>query len=634
MVLIAQTPWVTAEQPWFNVSLGVSANEGAASSLQVNLTFYGRMGDVSQLQQATAGTPTAAVLLRLTEPVTAGAGGLGATACVPIVRDSSDDIPPTGPGSCAPGAKTLDLDCTPLSGKCGDVYPVSVALVRQGSSSPLARFTTFLTYQEPSAVSATGGPLRVGVVVPVAAGGMSGVADALTDHHDVATTLAVSPLAVSAVDATRSHAGLRALDQLAALSGDQTIDQPFVPINVAALSEAGIANEIGAQMARGVDVLHTAGLKPDGGPWVDTTSTFTQGDAGDLATGLQVAGASQAVISDSDLASGGLSNYTFAQPFTLDLGHGSTVPAVAADATLSSRFTANQANPVLGAEQLLAELSFVHFENAFLRQPRGVVVVPPPGWRPSAPFLDALLGGLSNNPALKAETLGQLFADVPVGGNREPTERQLQEGPAGRGFTRTAAGRIATDRQQLGSFSLAVGGHPATLTTLGDTLLTTEARGLTATERAGALNAYARSFAGTTDQVTLATERTVTFTSQRAAIPVTVLSSAPYPVTVVVTLTSDKFTFPDGNTQRLTLVHPTTSVRVTAQARTSGDRLPIEVTLHTPDGQVLIAHTVLTVHSTEISFVGVALTALAGAVLLVWWVRTWRRSRRARPRAH
>ena len=50
-----------------------------------------------------------------------------------------------------------------------------------------------------------------------------------------------------------------------------------------------------------------------------------------------------------------------------------------------------------------------------------------------------------------------------------------------------------------------------------------------------------------------------------------------------------------------------------------------------PDGQVLIAHTVLTVHSTAISFVGVALTVLAGAVLLVWWVRTWRRSRRAPP---
>ena len=266
MVLIAQTPWVTADQPWFNLSLGISPNEGAAASLQVNLTFYGRMGDISQLQQATTGTPTAEVLLRLTEPVTAGAGGLEAAACVPVARDSGDDIPTTGTGACAPGARTLTLDCTPLSGKCGDVYPVSVALVRQGSSTPLERFTTFLTYEEPSAVSATGGALRVGVVLPVTAGGTTTVADALTDHHDVAATLAVNPSTVSAIEATRSRPGLRALDQVAALSGDQTIDQPFVPINVAALSEAGIANEIGAQMARGTTCCTAPSSNRTAGP--------------------------------------------------------------------------------------------------------------------------------------------------------------------------------------------------------------------------------------------------------------------------------------------------------------------------------------------------------------------------------
>jgi hypothetical protein len=310
------------------------------------------------------------------------------------------------------------------------------------------------------------------------------------------------------------------------------------------------------------------------------------------------------------------------------------VAAVAADSSLGTRFTANPANPVLGAEQLLAGLSFVHFEDPFPTAPRGVVVTPPPGWRPSAPFMDALLGGFTGNAVLKSVTLAQFFTQVPAGGNHEPTVRQLQSGTATRSITRPAATRIATDRQQLTSFGGAIEGHPPNLTTLGDMLLTTEQRSLSAAGRASALNAYAKTFEGSTGQVSLGTEQTVTFTSQRAAIPVTVLSSAPYPVTVVVTLTSDKFTFPDGNTQRLTLVHPTTSVRITAQARTSGDRLPIEVSLHTADGQVLIAHTVLTVHSTEISFVGVALTVLAGAVLLAWWVRTWRRSRRARPRAH
>jgi hypothetical protein len=638
LVLSQQTPWVTADQPWFNLVAGVAPGAGAASSLSVSLSYYGRLVDGSDLQQAISGTPSGTPLLRETGiPVSEGAGGLAAASCVTVVPNASASVPATGDGICAAGSHTMTLDCQPLDDDCQGVYPVSVALVRQGSSTPVARFTTFLTYQQPNAESTTGGPLRVSVVVPVTASGLTTTADALSDtqNHDVPTTLAVSPLAVSAVDATHARDGTRALEQLAALSSDEMIDQPYVPINLAALTGAGLSSEVSEQFSRGDDILRAGGLKPDGTAWVDTSSTLSAGDAGNFASGLQLAGATQAVVNDSDLASAGLSNYTFAQPFTLDLAHGSTIPATAADSSLSARFTATPSNPVLGAEQLLAGLSFVHFEDTFLRQPRGVVVVPPAKWHPSTAFMDALLGGLTPaNTALKAVTLSDLFAQVPAGGNREPAMRQLQSGAANHGISTGAAGRIALDRQQLSSFSSAVDGHPANLTTLGDTLLTTEARGLSSAGRSSALNAYAKSFAGTTGQVTLGTERTVTFTSQRAAIPVTVLSSAPYPVTVIVTLSSDKFTFPDGNTQRLTLVHPTTSVRVTAQARTSGDRLPIEVTLHTPDGQVLIAHTVLTVHSTEISFVGVALTVLAGAVLLFWWVRTWRRSRRARPRAH
>jgi hypothetical protein len=636
-VLLSQTPWVSATQPWFNLALGVSPSEGAASSLAVNLTFYGRFDDSSDLQQALSGTPSGTPLSRVDGiPVTDVAGALTAAACVTVLPGSNASAPSSGPGICAAGVPggTLALGCTPSTDECEGVYAVSVALERTGSSSPLSRFTTFLTYQQPNAMSATGGPLRVGLVVPVTTGGVTTMAGALTEHRDVATTLAVNPLAVSAVEASHAHGGEHALDQLAALSGDQMLDQPYVPINVVALSESGIGDEIGAQVDRGDQVLRSAGLKPDGGPWVDTASTFAQGDATSLASGLQLAGASQAVISDTDLSSGGASNQTFAQPFTLDLGHGSTVAAVAADTALSTRFTADQADPVLGAEQLLAELSFVHFEIPFPSAHRGVVVTPPPGWQPSGTFMDALLGGLSGNQILSPVTLDQLFSQVPAGGNREPAVRQLQSGSADHGITRGAADRIALDRQQLSSFSLAVGGHPANLTVLGDTLLTTEERGLSAAARSAALSAYAKTFAGTTGQVTLATERTVTFTSQRADIPVTVLSSAPYPVTVVVTLSSDKFTFPNGNSHQLLLNRPTTSWRFAAQARTSGDHLPIEVTLHTPDGQVVIAHTVLTVHSTEISFVGVALTGLAAAVLLVWWVRTWRRARRARPRAH
>ena len=76
-------------------------------------------------------------------------------------------------------------------------------------------------------------------------------------------------------------------------------------------------------------------------------------------------------------------------------------------------------------------------------------------------------------------------------------------------------------------------------------------------------------------------------------------------------------------------------MRIQARSLTSGDRLPVEVTLTTPDGQLVIARATLTVHSTSISLVGIALTLLAALVLLVWWARTWRRGRASarRPRA-
>ena len=629
--LTSETPWVTADQPWFNLGLAVGEPATDASSLHVSLTFYNRIDDASQFQQALGSTPQKGVLARMPDVAVENVDGrLAASACLTVVPEADATPPATGPGACTGGGTTLVLGCTLATDTCGDVYPVSVALVR--GSTTVARFTTFLTYQEPDA-EGDGGPLRVAVVMPVGSGSVATMAAALADRRTVPTTLAVSPLAVEQVLHRGSRAGARALDQLSGLDSAEVLEQPYVSVNVAALTEAGIAGEIEAQLDRGDALLRSAGLHPSAGPWVDVASSFSQGDAADLASGMQVAGASQLVLDGTDLSQGGRSNYTFAQPFDLDLGHGTTIPAVASDAALGTRFTAVPGDPVLEAQQLLAGLSFVHFENAFLADHRGVVVSPPPGWRASGAFVETLLGGLTDNPALDPVTVQQLLAQVPVGGNGEPSTRRLQSGPAGHGLSRTLAQRIAAARVQLSSYSAAIAGRPTSLTTLSDDLLATEARSLSPARRTAAVDAFGHDFASQLGQITLATERTVTFTSRTAPIPITVLSAAPYPVRVVISLASDKFVFPNGSSQALTLDRPTTSVRMVAEARTSGDRLPIDVTLRTPDGQLILARTVLTVHSTAISFVGVALTVLAGAVLLAWWVRTWRKSRRRRPRA-
>lgn len=657
VALVDQTPWVTPSAPWFNLSVGVSRANGSLSGLAVDVTIFSRIETASQLQQDTGTTPDKGVLTTVNGlPVTATAGGGLATTCITVLPDDSATapaVPPGTPGTCPAGGPTVILGCTPDNGTCPDVYPVSVALVRRGSSNPLGRFTTFLTYQEPLPVASTG-PLQVAWVVPVSARpsptlsppsgadrrSAENLVGLLTTHGNVPLTLAASPQAVSDLASRGGRKGRQTVEDLADLSGssggDQLLAQPYVPINPAALAAAGLGSDVRTQMDRGSGVLHQSHLHPAAGTWVDAASSFSSAQAGALATGLHSARADHLVVDDTDLAPAGSDQLTFAQPFTLALGHGRHIMAAAANSQADSRFTADAGNPTLAATQLLATLEFFHFENTSLFDNRGVIITPPPGWQASGAFVNTLLTGLTDNPALSAVTLDQFFAQVPVGGNGEPTVRHLQQSsaPAPAKISRALAGRIAGARTNLSSFAAAALGDPPTMTDLSDLLLTTESDTFDPAQRTAALNTYSGRFDGVLHKISLAAERTVTFTSRTAPIPVSVLNAEPFTVKVVMSLSSDKFNFPNGASRTLTLRRPTTPVRVQARSRTSGDRLPVQVTLTTPDGRLTIARVTLTVHSTSISVVGIGLTVLAGLVLLVWWARTWRRGRRRpRPRA-
>ena len=131
--------------------MGVNPAAGSPSALRISVAYYGRVNNPSQLQQAIAGTFPSKALLTDTLPVASSGGSLAATSCVTVVPQLSSSVPAVGESPCPAGSPTLNLDCRPLTETCGDVYPVAVALEREGSSTPLARFTTFITYEEPTA---------------------------------------------------------------------------------------------------------------------------------------------------------------------------------------------------------------------------------------------------------------------------------------------------------------------------------------------------------------------------------------------------------------------------------------------------------------------------------------------------
>ena len=651
--LLAQpSAWVMPGQS-FSVDLGIPPGTPAGAGVAV--TLYDKLETRSALEQTISGPPAGTVLDR-TGPVALStlsprAGGVGLSVAV---------FPESPSGSGPSGAPLLDLRCTPDTGTCSGVYPAVISLARPGGAGTIGRFTTYLTYAEARSAQ----PLRFAWVVPVAApvviGAAAGPGSALgppTPRQvaaiaDLAAELRASPVPVTVEPSPQTVQGLGrvegpaaaaargAVADLAALSADQEVHdvppQPYVPIDANALSGEGA--ELAGQMAEGAPLLERAGIETTapGAPATWVAGAVSPG----LGTSLEVIGGvvgspMQVVVPDAALttpaeASSGI---TWGYPFTLTLGRGRTFQAAATDGELAAHFDAEPGDPALAANQLLADLAFVHFEQPNLSDPRGVIAVPPPGWTPDASFDRELLNGLRDNPDVEPVTLGGFFSQVPLGGNGAPTSRSLAQGDAPQ-LPVGLAHQISAARLRLTAFDSAVPkkGTPV-LSELDDILLASQSTSLDASGQRAGVATFEGALADQLSLVQLATERTITVTARTAAIPITVLSNAPYTVVGTLTLTSNKFVFPPPGPTRpgVVLDHPTTPLRIEAVARTSGD-LPVEASFVSPAGGLLIARGQLTVRSTATSWVGVVLSALALAVLGAWWARTWwggRRRKRA-----
>jgi len=639
LALTKQTPWVTPEQPHFSMQVAVGSRAAAQGPLALALTVYHRLITRTGFAQALTSTPGGAALERVT-PVPVGAGNLS---------PSLDLTVGTGPPSAA--GPSIGLNCAG-SGTCPGVYPVSVTLEQTGGTV-LGQFNTFLTYEQ----SASSNPLRFALVVPFAAGvhvlpgssnaatalaapsrqavdNLAGFARTLAARATVPITVLADPHTVQALQVAGSTEAHQALATLSSLSqnpaGTEFPSTPYVPVDLGALAAAGLTGEIVYQMKVGAAALTKAAIHTDP---AGTTWVATGGVTGSLATGMSDAGVNRVVVPDTAITTDP-GRLGITQPFELSFARDTTVTAAVSDSGLEAHFSASSHDPVLAAQQMLADLAFIQSEQPGSLQARGVTAISLRASALDPAFVDTLLAGLENNPAVRAVTLDQFFNQVPVGGNAAPTTRQPVAG-ARSDISASAAVAISRARQRNDAFHSAVVGSPPVLGHLDDLLLASEGDGLGPSQRQAAVATYERSLGAQLSLIQLSTDRAITLTSRTGRIPITFLSSAPYALVGDVALSSDKFQFPQGSTRsRFAISRSTNPLPIEVQARTSGD-LPLAVTLTAPKTDVgavplVIAHGELTVRSTATSVVGVVLTLLAIAVLVAWWARTWRRGRRAR----
>jgi len=658
LTLVRQSPWVGPSAPNQDLTMALSIRSSSPDSdLTLTFTVFKALSTRSAFDETLGGRDLGSVLAQ--SPAIALSGfETDAQGVTHVTIPVDGDTTPTGTGNW-----TADLGCQP--GSCANVYPVKVTL---GDSAPSgsagAQLVTYLVYNDPSSTSQS---LRLALVVPI---GLAPPVAGRSGHVPIPSTGAIShlegllgalggspvvPVTLAPDAATLGHLATsghtHTVAEVATLSGSparQTLSGSYVPVDGGALVGAGLPGELDAQLHRGAEVLASpvVGVHGSKGTWVARTAL-------DQAAVDQLAPDYGHLVVPPSSVSGPTGPLTVTQPFALTTGSGTTGPtAMVSDAGLGAALSAAKgADPALAAVQLLAEASLIYYEVPNLRgpggepAPRGVVALAPLAWAPNAGFVSSVLAGLQGNPVIQPVTLDQLFAQVPVGADGQATTRRLVA-PASAPAVAARALRGARARQS--AFSSAVAQSPAgtaAAQSTDDLLLAAESSLLSTRQQQVALAGFETALGAHLHGLSVRSD-TIRLTAGTASVPITLLRNTPYPVTVVVRLTSDKLRFPTARTQvpgaickapqvqssaggssfsaLCTLDHATNAVYVNMSSRASGD-FQIDVSLDSPQGNLLLAGGQLTVRSLSTSAVAIALSVGAALVLLVWWGRTlWR----------
>ncbi|MHB1503172.1 MAG: DUF6049 family protein [Acidimicrobiales bacterium] len=643
--LISQAPWVKPGEP-FSIRLATTGLTGSRTHQALFLTVYQHLLSQSAFEQSLSGSVTSGILsepspIPLDSLPTSAEGG--ASLVLPVLAAGRP------PG--ATGTPAINLRCVP--GECHGIYPVRIAVVDTASSRTLASLTTYLVYTNPPSntqrlrfawVAPFGSPASTlvgatGATVPPAATvtGLQGLLAGIEAYPSVPLTVVPEPALLADLAAsphTRYRSMATALAYISALPYHQVLAAPYVPVDAASLATTGLGAEIARQVHRGEHVLSTLGIHSPETTWIASAAL------GYRALGDLTALGERRLVLPPSAVEGPAGKLTPSQPFTLtssSSGSSSASTAVLADPEITSLLssegrgaarrdgTGGAPSPALDAQRVLADLALIYFEEPNLTRPRGIVAVPPSGSPIDPALVKDVLAGLATSPVIEPVTLATLFATVPAEVSGAPLVHQLAPAPA----PSIPARAIRQARSREEAFASA-SGSTAPVQSLDDLILEDECDELTVPEQLDGLARFAAALRAQLSLLSLTSDRTILVTASTARIPVTILSRSPYPVTGVLRVSSDKLLFPHGNTRRVTIDRRTNAVYMTVQARATGD-FPINVSLSSPRGNLVLLSGRLTVQSTATSAVAIALSLGAVAVLAIWWARTslWRRRRTA-----
>ncbi len=579
----------------------------------------------------------------------------GVVAQVPVPVDSltvnPDGSRPLAVGLAGPG---LPFDPARLAVHVAGVYPLEVEL-RDAHDQPLARFVTYLVAVDADAAGQAQ-PLtaRLGVswvwpldtrpsgradgtVDPAAAasleptGRLGRQVVALQQHPTVPVVVAPTPEVLDTWGSVNlAHADTGVASTAAALRGvtalvrAQVLTGPYVALDLPSLLRYGLGAAVDPQFVQG-----SASVDRFFGVHVDGRTALAQPVDADALSRLRARGVDRVVVDETAVGAQN-DRLTVTAPFSLEptsnLAPAGPVGAVANDARLGELLNGTDP-PALRAQRFLAGLSLPALVTPTAT--RAVVVVNPNGFDASPAVLNAVLAGLTNHPWLAPMTLDTVFNTVtssstnsvrPLGPYNPPVPPV-----SAKAFTDTQT-RLIAFGSLAGPTDLRVARAERLLLSSLSTAWTGPSGATLARSELLAVNSIIGDFVS---RVRVPTPGTITLTARSGEVPITFRNDTGQPVRVVVSLRSQKLDFPQGSVQTIALPTRSVTVRFDVRSRTSGT-FPLEMSVRSADGSLLIADGRFQVRSTVVSTVGLALAVGAAFFLAAWWIFEIRRRRRAR----
>jgi hypothetical protein len=527
-------------------------------------------------------------------------------------------VPRRETGPCGARALRFRLPCR--DARCDGVYPLSYSITVNGSTT---------TKWSLLAIQATrvAQPLRLDWIEAFDpstlqhSGRAIAVLHAIAHYHLVPLTISADYRTLSRVlSASTSSESVRwdtALSAALASPRHRAVAAPPGNIDFGGLVANGLSTQVAQQLALSSAFLHEITRRFDDDPvLLSGKPSLSSLDA------LAGAGVSDVVLPEAALSVAPSTTLNWGAPFHVE-GAGS-LDALSIDEPLSQLATNESIEPGRRAAMTLATLAFLHFEAPDDPSVRSVVMVTSAVRTPAA-FVGDLLSGLAHNPFVVPSDLNPSFDPTLVGTNGAPAVRYLANSRPSTwsnvnvSSLRTLIGAVTSYNEAMTSES--VSGTLSAAVAQSEVVGSSGARQAAISRALNELNAQLHQFSVNSGAITL--------TGPGTALPITVLSRAPYTVTVVVHLITNALSFPKGDNIITTLNSPTKALRVpTSNHR--GSSLTLQVIVTTPNDQVVLARSAIQVRIAGTSVVGYLLTIGSLVVLAYWWLRTNRRRTKGR----